>query len=204
MLDDPVYEYSLISAQVDELTTEQATVEQIVCGLERFLQKRFPVKIEVQQTRALDPGDFTVAGFYDHENDQNNLESVILVLVVNYPTTGQLWQLSDQSRAQLKIEILESLVHEMQHRYQYQQRNYLVVGNYHYPDLDNKQQIKQYFSHTDEIDAYAANIAARVAILNDMSSPDLAQYCEMFGHDHRITKQLKKKVFKNLALLQIT
>ena len=59
---------------------------------------------------------------------------------------------------------------------------------------------------SDEIDAYAQNIAARHYIVKyklnnsktNVNSPDLKQYYKAFGKDHEVTKLLLKKVKANI------
>ena len=80
-------------------------------------------------------------------------------------------------------------------------------------DLEMRSE-QEYFGNPDEIDAYAANIAARLflqeRILNtlvveelwDTSSLDLRNYIKTFGSDHSIVQQLLIKIRINLQYLK--
>lgn len=190
-MDDPRIEYKRISDWVDKQSTKTFTPIQFAKRLQYFLKKRYPVAVKVQHTDALEPTEFTIAGLYDYLNDQVGLPSLIFVIMVNHQLEKK-WNIPDIER--MKIEVLESLIHEYQHLFQYQARDFLVGKLYGY----TKNCEIAYLSNKDEVDAYAANIAARFIVLNTRASSDLDMYRQHFSPQNPVYKRLMKKIFKKI------
>jgi hypothetical protein len=101
------------------------------------------------------------------------------------------------------MEIIEALVHEYQHVYQYRIRDYMLNAAYKSSEEDLELRSDQeYLGQMDEIDAYAVNIAVRQYIRKDQQSLDLNKYRKTFGSDHWVVRRLLKKISKRLQYLE--
>jgi hypothetical protein len=107
------------------------------------------------------------------------------------------------------IEMVEAIVHEYQHQHQYRSRRHMLNRGYTSKHKDIKIRADQeYLGSPDEIDAYAANIAARFYIMEKLNtnepvkSLDLLGYHKAFGLSHPVVKRLMKKIVKNLINLR--
>ena len=114
------------------------------------------------------------------------------------------------------LELVEALVHEYQHQHQYRARRYALhkqkFESYH-RDLTKKSE-QEYFGHPDEVDAYGANIAARInnyirntelsrsQAIKKYSGFDMRSYVRCFSKDHSVIKDLNAKIKENLDYLE--
>lgn len=182
------------------------SLKNTIVGIRKQLKSQFLLKVYTAQNAELDHMDFTIAGLYEPTNDEEQRPAIIVTIIVNHPDNSP-WQLTQVQQQRLCIEIIETIVHELRHQHQYRSRvweldNSIKVYGY---ELSLEQ---KYLGHTDEIDAYAANIATRYWItrsknLDELySSYDLLHYYETFSPTHPVVKRLLKKIVKHLAYLQ--
>lgn len=177
-----------------------------IIGIRKQLKSQFLLKVYTAQNLELESMDFTIAGLYEPSNDEDQRPAIVITIIVNHIDNSP-WQLSLIQQQRLCIEIVETIVHELRHQHQYRSRVWELDYNnkaYGY-EISHDQ---KYLGQTDEIDAYAANIATRYWITKSRnidelySSYDLLHYYAAFGKDHPVVKRLLKKIVKNLAYLQ--
>ena len=122
----------------------------------------------------------------------------------------QLWTITQEMVATLALELVETLTHEYRHLHQHRQRAYLISRAYRSRAEDIKlREEQEYLGSTDEIDAYAANIAVKFFLVEkklitqtEYTSFDLGSYYKVFGPHHPVIKRLLKKIYKNLGQLR--
>jgi hypothetical protein len=206
---DPTQEYKHISEWIVTLIGKNITPKNLARRLATHLNSRHPirVKLHVNET-ALDPDDFTIGAEYDTDLDENKKKHFIINLIVNHPKHMPLLITGDFAD-RFTIEIVEALVHEYQHQHQYRSRRHILNRGYVSQHKDSKiREDQEYLGQPDEIDAYAANIAARFYIMQQLNtnepveSLDLNQYYQTFGLCHPVVKRLLKKIAINTYKLK--
>jgi hypothetical protein len=201
MLTDPITEYKLITQWLGQYIGQTITPKEFAKHLRKFLNQRHEIKLHITQNNILDSDDFTVAALYDVWGDEEGKKPIVFSLFINHPLDAD-WLITSNIADELAMEIIEALVHEYQHVYQYRIRDYMF--NSAYVSLEEDQELRadqEYLGQMDEIDAYAANIAVRFYIRKDQQSLDLNKYRETFGSDHWVVRRLLKKITKRLEYL---
>lgn len=179
--------------------------------------------ITIDRSSNVDPNDIILNAFYDLEEDVGGGKPFEVSLIFNPED-----KLVRFDRAQMRDftgRLIEYLEHEMIHRAQYQSRSY--KANRMYKSLAKDPEIREeqeYLGNTDEIEAYAANLArelmrktnnhdhtmrllrnfAATAMTRDQAgrllSPNLYAYFKTFNFDttHPVLKRLLKKTYQHV------
>jgi hypothetical protein len=207
---NPTVEYKHISEWIGTLIDLKLTPRQFARQLSTHLNKYYPVKVKVYHTDSqLDPGDFTIAAEYDPSLDENDQLHFFIDLIINHPNHIPM-TITHDFADRFIIEMVESMVHEHQHQHQYRSRGHITNRCYTSHHMDSKiRKDQEYLGKPDEIDAFAANIAARFFLLEDklntikpIESLDLKQYYLIFGPQHKVVKRLLKKIVVNTYYLK--
>lgn len=202
MLTNPIAEYYLVTHWLGQYIGQTLTPKEFAKHLRKFLNQRHEVKLHITQNDVLDSDDFTVAALYDVWGDEEGKKPIVFSLFINHPLDDD-WLITSKVANELAMEIIEALVHEYQHVYQYRIRDYML--NAAYISLEEDPELRadqEYLGQMDEIDAYAMNIAVRFCIRKDRYSPDLDKYRTAFGNDHWVVRRLLKKITKRIAYLE--
>lgn len=212
---DPVYEYKNLSDWITPLIGQSIEPRLFARRLSRQLSKRHSLRVKlISAVENLETDDFTIGAEYDPDLDQQRRKQIIINLFVNHPKIIP-WSISQEIADRFALELTEALVHEYEHQRQYRSRRYRAHKEQYvseHLDLNIKNE-QEYLGNPDEIDAYAANIAARIWILkltaevDDTASLekslDLQNYIRAFGSDHPIVKKLLDKITENLIKLSL-
>jgi hypothetical protein len=209
MLIDPSFEYKHIDEWVQALIGKQITPRSFARRLTAHLTSRHPVRVKLHVNETmLDPDDFTIGAEYDPDLDERNKKHFIINLIVNHPKHMPMMITGDFAD-RFTIEMVEALVHEYQHQHQYRSRKHMLNRGYTSKHKDSKiKENQEYLGQPDEIDAYAANIAARFYIMRQLNtngpveSLDLLDYYKTFGPQHPVVKRLLKKIVNNTNYLK--
>jgi hypothetical protein len=204
MLADPIAEYTLITQWLGQFIGQTTTPKQFANQLRKFLNQRHEIKLSaVYLNEALEFNDFTVAALYDVWGDEDGKKPIVFSFIINHPL-DQPWHITSATADELALEIIEALVHEYQHLYQYRVRDYMLNVTYESLEEDLELRAEQeYLGQMDEIDAYAVNIAVRQYIRKDQQSLDLDKYRKTFGSDHWVVRRLLKKISKRFDQLNL-
>lgn len=204
MLLDPVQEYTHIAEWIATLIGKKVNPRTLARKLTKHLNQYHPVRVKLHSDNVmLEPGDFTIGAEYDSDLDEHHKKQFIINLIINHPKHMPM-EITGDFADRFTIELVEALIHEHRHQHQYRTRKHLLNRGYvsKHTDLAIKQD-QEYLGQPDEIDAYAANIAARFYLLkdklkeDDVTSWDLRQYYKVFGPYHPVIKRLLKKIVAN-------
>lgn len=206
---DPTQEYKHISEWIATLIGKNISPKNLARRLGTHLNSRHPVRVKLHiNETVLDPDDFTIGAEYDSDLDERKKKYLIINLIVNHPKHMPLL-ITGEFADRFTLEMVEALVHEYQHRHQYRSRRHMLNRGYVSQHKDSKiREDQEYFGQPDEIDAYAANIAARFYIIEKLNtnepveSLDLKQYYQTFGLKHPVVKRLLKKIAVNTYYLK--
>ncbi len=205
MILDPIIEYNKIAKWSAKLVNQFITPAQLVKSMHKFLNQSHPSKTTLEQSTSLDRKDFAIGAAFDANYDEANKKSLIFILVVNRPPNEK-WRMKPWRIAQLNIDLLEAIVHEYQHMHQYRSRDHIVNRTYQSLSKTTMEPHHIYLGNPDEIDAYAANIAARLyinkSVIHPDNSADLASYYTAFGANHPVTRLLLKKIVLHINYLE--
>lgn len=200
---DPIVEYNLLVQWLDKLVGKCITPKNFVQRLGIFLNRRHAVTVILRHSNTLlDPEDFTIGGTYESTNDEQHKKPFEFDFIVNHSKEHP-WTITEKLAREIAADLIETISHEYRHQYQYRSRRFILPRAYKSsvadPDLRAEQ---EYLGNTDEIDAYAYNIAVKQK-LGLEPSRDIAVYYKTFGSNHQVVKRLHKKIFKNLDNLTI-
>ena len=162
-------------------------------------------KIIIQFTEKLQGHDFAISGEYDTDGAADFY--ITIYLSPEADSCGI--KIDDADKSLFVMEIMETVVHELQHWYQDQARDGDPSSVWKWASNDNE----YYYGDYDEIDAYASSISFRLShvlgtkgALNVIRSTsqlaavscDFNEYIEIFDKDHPIVKRLLKKIYRNI------
>ena len=214
---DPVDEYIGLAEWIEPLINEKIAPKNLVRRLHRYLNKYHPCRVRLYQSAKgkLEKGDFSIGAEYDPELDQAKRKQFIINFIINHDKKT-FWTITPERADRFVLDMTETLVHEYQHQVQYRQRRYKTHKNLYksdHPDMDVKNE-QEYFGDPDEIDAYAANIATHIFLVNhklnknlkepiqESDSIDLRSYYRVFGENHPVIDQLLEKIRTNIKYLK--
>jgi hypothetical protein len=207
-----------VSTLVDT-TTPHSFTKQI---RDNFRHNEVPIKVIMTKNKEVKKDAIWVGGLYDSIKDKKNVKFITVSL--NYHPEQKKVRMNKCSIRSLSTNIADTLLHEIIHTRQYRRRKFKDIQGYESTAEFGKQRRDQiYYGHSDEIDAYAFNIAC---LLNDRFKGDKKQivqylnsdlrdrrlkknayrtYLATFDHDHnhRVIKKLKKKVMYYLPYTEI-
>lgn len=209
---NPVKEYQKLSDWIVKITDNPISPTQLVKNIRQHLKKSHPVKLKLHhgEKYGLELADFAVGAEYDPIADSNDCPHFYIDIIIAWPR-DQALQWSKNDADLLCLELVESLIHEYEHRRQYRNRRYRE-HKHKYTSLaetKSKKFQEEYLGHPDEIEAYASNIAARLFLLgldlntvSDRDSLDLNQYNNIFGKNHPIIQQLLTIIQQKISYLE--
>lgn len=217
MLLDPVSEYDRITHWIGPLVNKEITPKEFARKLNKHLNSLHAIRVRLIEAdpQYLDKDDFSIGAEYDPDLDEQGKKQIIINLFVNHPKSVP-WLITDNRAQRFVLELVEALVHEYQHLDQYRSRNFKLqkehfISEHSDSSIRNEQ---EYLGNPDEIDAYAANIATRLYLLDTKlnistdkdiwhnHSLDLNNYIKTFGSEHTIVNQLCAKIESNLQFLK--
>lgn len=176
--------------------------------------------ITISHSPQVDKNDIVLNAYYDPDEDEIGNKPFEVCLVFN-PDDKHV-NMNREDMREFAGKLIEYLEHEMIHRAQYQSRNFKANRMYRSLAEDPAIRVEQeYLGNTDEIEAYAANLArelqrktgnyeqtirllrnfAGTAMTRDQAgrllSPNLFAYFKEFGFNttHPVLKRLLKKTY---------
>lgn len=179
--------------------------------------------ITVDRNPIVESNDIILNAFYDLEEDIDGGKPFEVALVFN--PDDKLVKLDRSQMRDFTGRLIEYLEHEMIHRAQYQSRSYKANRMYRSLAKDPiVREEQQYLGDTDEVEAYAANLArelmrktnnydhtmrllrnfAATAMTRDQAgrllSPNLYAYFKTFDFNttHPVLKRLLKKTYQHI------
>ena len=189
--------------------------------LSKNIKSLAPVKIKKIYSTQVENGSVYIGGCYQSADDQDNEKCIEISL--NYFSKNDKIEVYDQRLKRIAICIADTLLHEIMHMRQYRRRAFKPLPDY--ASRAEKTDIRKeqaYLGCTDEIDAYAFNIACELyekfkgnekEIVNYLNKPlkhsrynnCWRMYLKAFeyNHNHSIIKRLKKKIIYYLPAAQI-
>lgn len=173
----------------------------------------FDIKIRTKKEKFLDVDKFYIMAYYDSYEDQQGETPIEVIVHHNLIGTEEF---GPHQVTGFLTEIFDAVVHEHRHQHQSIERDFEEYSAHCYTPYD------EYLSNTDEIDAYAVNIAVemirlmgkerakrymqRISVMSKIRQgpafaiPMLRAYVSQFPFDP-VIKKLSKKIYKHLEEL---
>lgn len=154
-----------------------------------------------------------VGGLYDSWKDVKNKKSISIEL--QYKSNNAKIKISARKFKRISTLIADTIMHEIIHMRQYRRRKFKAIPGYESTASSGRKRAEQtYLGHSDEIDAYAFNIACSVYDKYGTNSKKITKYLngnfddkrveetsyKMYltafdhNHNHKIIKKLKKRI----------
>lgn len=206
------YFYSLKS----EIVGKNLTPNQLHRLLKRHVKQAFPIKVKKCIDPKIDKKHVYTGGVYYSDPDSKHK----LAIEINYsyhPDTEKI-RMTDYRFCRFSYRFADTLLHEIVHMRQFRARNFKNIPGYQSTAASNKERKEQeYYGDTDEMGAFAFNIACEMidrfdydptTIIHYMDSNDAKRHKNSwwysylktfnFDHDHKIIRRMKRKVVKQL------
>lgn len=193
-----------------------------IVKLTKKLLKPYSVYVETSYSSAVPRNEIYISALFDPDLDEENEPSIEIVLMFN--SSDKKVTMSPSAVDHFVDSIVKAVAHEEIHRAQYRKRDYIDGRAY----TKGKTQDQKYYGNTDEIEAFAHNIAtellqytrydfrkARNLLKNysrasnlklpngNLMSPDFHNYVKFFGVNDAVVKRLIKRVAHFIDVLEI-
>ena len=212
--------YSMLLQAGPHIVAQRLTVDQIYKILAQHAKKFLPIRVKKAFDSTQIPGFVYIGGAYYACRDEVRKTPIELVLSFR-STTDQVVIKKKRWENMCRL-FADTILHEVVHMHQYRSRKFKTIPGYESSaGCAEAQQEQNYYGHKDEIGAFSFNIACE---LNERFSgnadrissyldTDLARrhrrstykkYLEAFDydHNHRVIKELKKRIRANIARAQ--
>jgi len=196
---------------------QKLTISEFHKILKTHITKQLPLRVSKHYDMSQEKGIVYVGGMYYSDFDQAKQKCIEVTLVYNLCDKFLNYTKSKFDRT---CSVLTDVVlHEIIHMRQYRRRNFKFLPDYASTAEKTEQRTQQeYYGNSDEIDAYAFNIACELLrrFKNDpnaveeylssiqskrsKASHSLRAYLKAFNwdYDHKIIKRLKSKTIRYL------
>lgn len=209
--------FCMLNSIQGKIVGRRLSVDALHDLMSKHIKKHLPVKIKLDRDPKNDKGYVYVGGAYYSQNDKSWFTRHIEI-VFSYNPDQKYFTLSRHRWLRICWLFADTMLHEIIHCRQYRSRNFKTLPGYEstaYYARDRKEQ--EYYGDTDEIGAFAFNIACDL-IDRFEGDFDLAakyldsnqykrhkrtsfyKYMSTFGHDHNhtIIRRVKKKALSYL------
>lgn len=206
---------TIIGLAKSKIINKSLTIKSIADEMEKTLRRKYDIEITVNKSNRVPSGSIIVNAWYDDDNDQTGDDFPIgLEFLSSDPEV--LITLNDEQWIKFSNEVADAIQHEYLHMSQYRNRDYVKSSKYR-PNISKE--VKDiyssqiYFGNSDEIEAFALNIANQllntyrskkntIANLKRLdkslfkASPNLMAYFMAFNFDsrHPVIRKLMKKI----------
>ena len=203
------------------LVGDKLTVDKVHTTLSHNLKKLAPFKIKKVFNYNVDPGHVYIGGSYYSYLDREYDRCIEISLCYFDPETKI--TLSNRQLKQIGILIADTVLHEIIHMRQYRRRQFKSIPDYvSKADRSDIRKEQEYLGSSDELDAYAFNIACEMHSKFKGNAKFIAKYLDKplknhkykhtwriylnafeYNHNHPIIKKLKKKIMYYLPMAEI-
>ena len=209
--------YAYFRELAPELINQPLTPTQFHHIVSKHVKKYLPVRISKQYDFTVESGWVYVGGTYNSDFDKSKQKCIELQFVYN--TLDKKITYSKLRFNRMCYIMVDVILHELIHMRQYRRRKFKYLPDYaSTAEKTEQRQEQSYLGCSDEIDAYAFNIACELLRkFNDdqpavekylgrrytnkkVASHSLKSYLKAFNwdYDHKIIKRLKSKTIRYL------
>lgn len=209
--------FSMLNSIQSKIIGKRLTIEALHSLMSRHIKKHLPIMVKLDRDAKNDKGYVYVGGTYysakDYDNHTRHIE-----IIFSYNSDQKYLTLSRHRWQRLCSLFADTMLHEIVHCRQYRSRNFKSIPGYQstaYYARDRKEQ--NYYGDTDEIGAFAFNIACELVDRFGEDFDSAAKYLDSntyrrhkrtsffkymksfdYNHNHVVIKRLKKKVLYHL------
>ena len=192
------------------------TTAQIQKLISKHLKSQFPIKVVSYMVPENKPGYVYMGGMYHSDFDKTNKTAIELNL--HYHPSDTTLAITHYRWKRMSLRFADIMLHEIIHMRQFRSRNFKTIPGYQSTAASTKERKKQeYYGDRDEMGAFCFNIACEMIdrfgynpseIKSYMDSDEARRhknswwfnYMKYFNgnHNHKIIKQMKRKILRNL------
>jgi hypothetical protein len=203
------------------LVGDKLSVDRVHSTFSNNLKCLAPFKIKRIYNYKVDPGHVYIGGSYYSYLDREYDRCLEISLCYFDPET--LITISSRKLKQIATLIADTVLHEIIHMRQYRRRQFKSVPDYvSKADKSDIRQEQAYLGSSDELDAYAFNIACEMYSKFNGNVSFITKYLDKplknhkykhtwriylhafeYNHNHPIIKRLKKKIINYLPMAEI-
>jgi hypothetical protein len=214
--------FSMLNNIQSKIVGKRLSVEKLHQLMSKHIKAHLPIKVKFDRDPKNDKGFVYVGGTYYSQLDQNNLNRYIEI-IFSYNPDQQYFTLSRHRWTRLCILFADTMLHEIVHCRQYRSRKFKAIPGYestaHYARARKEE---EYYGDTDEIGAFAFNIACELYDKFGNNYGEAATYLDTnqyrrhkrtsfykymvtFGHNHNhpIIKRIKRKALNQFPNVEI-
>lgn len=212
--------YSMLLQAGPHIVTQRLTVDQIFKIISKHVKEYLPIKV----TRAVDPsqtpGYVYIGGTYYAFKDYAHKTPIELVLSFRSLTDNVV--IKKRRWENMCRLFADTILHEVVHMHQYRSRQFKTIPGYESSaGREELQQEQNYYGHKDEIGAFSFNIACELNTRFKGNADKISSYLDTnnarrhrrstykkyldafnYDHDHKVIKELKKRIRANIARAQ--
>lgn len=215
--------YGMMYAAGKDIVGKKLPIKDLQKIIGSHIKANLPVSvIRKQSDYTQKPGLVYMGGAYYSDYDKKGYTRHIAI-VLSYHPLDTIVKLTEYRWSRLCQLFADTILHEIVHMRQYRSRNFKSIPGYESTAYYHKQRVDQeYYGDRDEMGAFSFNIACdmvdrfgpdRKSIQKYMDSMQAKrhkrtswhQYLSAFdwNHNHKIVRQMKKKVLHNLEYAYI-
>lgn len=203
---------AVMNGITNDLKNKFVPVEEMVDLLAFYVSNRYKVNVSHATSMKSPSNSMIISGEYDSESDEEGRVPINLIFITH--TTDKILVWDEETFEFVSKQIADTLIHELVHMKQTRDRNFEPVIIIEDLPNDEEEINRLYLKQSDEIDAYAYNIASELdeeenqeIIKKYLSCPSLTpmdisinlwNYMQVFEKNlqDKTLKRLMKKVYK--------
>ena len=210
--------YGMLYGAGREIIGKKIPVKDIQRYISSYIKPILPIKVvRKQNDYTQKQGLVYIGGTYYSDFDKNNHQRYIEI-VLSYHPLDTVIKMTEYRWARLCTLFADTILHEIVHMRQYRSRNFKTIPGYESTAYYRKQRVDQeYYGDKDEMGAFSFNIACDMVDRFGLDKNTIQKYMDSmqakrhkktsynrylaafdWNHDHKIVRQMKKKIIRNL------
>lgn len=208
---------SFMLSLAPELVKQELSISDFHKKVTNHLKKLVPVRVRKNFNPKVEPNQCWVGGTYYSDRDQEKVKSIEIIF--EYSIFEETICITSKRFKGMCLTIADTILHELIHMRQFRRRKFKILPDYaSTAEKDELRMEQSYLGCSDEIDAYAFNIACElidkfgsdqrrmIQYLNENQKNKHRRhncwrmYLKAFEHDHNhpILQRVKKKIVRYL------
>ena len=208
--------YSLFYSLNGEIVGKELTPNQIQKRINKHLKQYLPIKLKKCIYAPTEKGVIFMGGVYYSDLDRKSKPAIEVNF--NYNPEDHKLKLTQYRWKRMSNRFADTMMHEMIHMRQFRSRNFKDIPGYQSTaELAKERKEQEYYGDTDEMGAFAFNIACELIIRFGYDPTVIRKYLDSnqakrhktswwchylktfeYDHNHRIIRRMKNLIMRQL------
>lgn len=208
--------YAYFNSLGGDIVGKRLTPDQIHRALSKHIKSVLPIKVKKYIDAKIEQGYVYTGGMYYSELDRK--DKTAIEVNFSYHPLDETLKFTEHRWRRLSVRITDVVLHEIIHMRQFRARGFKSIPGYHSTaELTKQRKEQEYYGDTDEMGAFAFNIACELVerfgyeptvIKRYLDSNNARRHrnswwcsylkCFNWNHDHRIIRRMKLKIMHQL------